>query len=109
MKDLAALRARFEQDAPAVRLGSLASNLNRLAWHADKGSYAVAAPIIRESKYFIEWTAAEWPLDVQFQLADIQLAMACWERRWRQGDGVSALALQAREWSQVLLRSSGLL
>lgn len=60
MKDLNATRQRYLRDDLTVRLGGLAANLSRIKSFAghDANREAVES-MIEESKYFIEWTAAE--------------------------------------------------
>ncbi len=109
MKDVAALKARYEQDEPAVRLGGLASNLSRIAWFADQAKLAHATPVFRESKYFAEWAAPGCSADLQGLLAELQVELALWERRWERGSQPSRIAQDAQHWSATLLEASGLL
>ena len=60
MKDWKAIRERYLYDSLPVRLGGLAANLSRIKSFAshDANRDAVES-LIGESKYFIEWAAAE--------------------------------------------------
>ena len=109
MKDLAALQHRYQRDIPAVRLGGLASNLNRIAWCAEHDDQQQAHVVFRESKYFTEWAAPSCSFDQQVMLAELQLQLALWERGWARRFTPSAIATEAQRWSQQLLASSGLL
>jgi hypothetical protein len=109
MRTLAALKRRYEQDAPAVQLGGLASNLSRIAWHAQQGGERPAVRLFRESKYFTEWAAPRCPPDQQGLLAEVQLRLAMWERGWGSRLTPAAIAQEARQWSVELLETAGLL
>ena len=109
MKDWSILRARYQQDALAVQVGGLASNLNRIAWCAERSSREEAMRLFRESKYFTEWAAPSCTMDQQSLLAELQLQLALWERDWGCRVSPSAIADEAKRWSAKLLESSGLL
>jgi hypothetical protein len=108
MTDLTALKTRYQQDAPAVQLGGIASNLSRIAWHAERTDAAGLARLFRESKYFTEWAAACCPPDYQELLAELQLQLAIWERGWGGRLDPVAIAQEAQDWSVRLLHISGL-
>ena len=60
MKDWAAIRERYLRDDLPVRLGGLAANLSRIkSFAAHDASRDAIESLIAESKFFIEWTAAE--------------------------------------------------
>jgi len=60
MKDWTAIRERYLRDNVPVRLGGLAANLSRIkSFSAHDASREAVESIIDESKFFIEWTAAE--------------------------------------------------
>jgi len=107
MKDWAALRARYQQDSLSIQLGGLASNLNRIAWHAEHGDRP-APSIFLESKYFTEWAAASCSLEQQGVLADVQRQLAVWERGWAHRVDGPTIAYEAHTWSTKLLKISGL-
>ena len=108
MRDWTALRQRYQQDEPAVRLGSLASNLNRIAWYAQRANQADAGAIFRESKYFTEWAAPRCDEVNLARLAQIQRALAAWERSWTDAPSRVGAASEAERWSDELLRVAGL-
>ena len=114
MKDWAAIRERYLQDHVAVRLGGLAANLSRIQSFAtyDTSREAVAS-VIEESKYFIEWTAAEAEVSTAAELVKLQIQLAGWQRNWghiwddpRQR---SQMAEESAAWSKRVLEMSGLL
>ena len=107
MRDLAALKQRYEQDRVAVQIGGLASNLSRIAWcmRRSEASAGLAA-MLRESKYFAEWAAARAPLETQEVLAEVQVELALWERKSAKGQFSPE---DADMWVQRLLRVSGLM
>lgn len=109
MRDLVSLKARYERDEPAVRLGGLASNLSRIAWCAQHAAKAEAASLFRESKYFTEWAAPACTLEVQGLLAELQVQLAVWERQWGKTLDALVVAQEAQGCASRLLASSGLL
>ena len=105
-----AIRQRFLQDPLPRRLGSLAADLARIASFAkDPRDREVVASLLEEGKWFAEWMAPDAPLETQVVLADIQLALAVWERRWRSGTPDHMMRTEARRKSDELLALSGLL
>lgn len=109
MTDFKRLKQRYEQDNTAVQLGGLASNLNRIAWCAQRNEQAQSAPLFRESKYFAEWAAPQCAPEQQNLLADVQLQLAIWERGWGSRILPATIAQEAQQWSLKLLELSGLL
>ena len=109
MKDWSALQQRYQQDALAIQLGGLASNLSRIAWCAKRANQQDAAPLFRESKYFAEWATPACPLEQQGLLAELQLQLAIWERAWGNRLSPESIAQDAQQWSAQLLEASGLL
>ena len=108
MKDMAALKSRYQRDDPAIRLGGLASNMARIGWFIEHGSPASLGNLFRESKYFVEWVAQDSSSDIQVILAELQLQLAIWERRWSSGQSMTLIVPEAQRWSQELLARSGL-
>jgi hypothetical protein len=108
------IRDRFLRDPVPVRLGGLAANLNRIRSFIDQDAgRATVESVIDESKYFIEWTAADTEIDTAAELVELQIELACWHLGW---DAIWAdvalrtgAALRASEWSERVLQRSGLL
>lgn len=105
-----AIRERFLRDPLPGRLGSLAADLARIASFSEnpKNQRAVAS-LLEEGKYFAEWAAPDAPLETQAVLAEVQLALAVWERNWRKGSPVAMMGADAKRKSDELLALSGLI
>ena len=108
MKDVADLKRRYEQDSSAVQLGGLASNLARIAWHAQRNDKP-GSSLFRESKYFAEWAAPGCSPEGQALLAQVQLLLALWEPRWGKALDPARIAQEAEQCSERLLTSAGLI
>lgn len=114
MKDWTAIRERYLRDNFPVRLGGLAANLSRIKSFAanDAGRDAVES-LIAESKFFIEWTAAEAEINAAAELVELQIQLARWQYNWAHiwDDRVQRrnVAEQSAAWSQRVLEMSGLL
>jgi len=109
---LASLRTRFLKESPRMRLGHLAADLARIASFASQGAVAQAKPIIRESKFFAEWTADQSELEVQQLLSDLQSLLARKEReisRWAENAAIlQSAAKEMKRTSEELLKLAGL-
>ena len=104
------IRDRYLQDPLPIRLGGLAADLARIAsWADNPKNHRAVAGLLEESKYFCEWAAPDAPLEVQEALAEVQLQLAIWHRRWLNGESDPRMQEDARRWSDHLLRLSGLL
>jgi len=110
MKDWLEIKARYDKDSLAIKIGGLASNLARIHWMFERNQPAAKIePMIKESKYFTEWAAETTDIEVQMLLAEIQLDLALWERRLVRGDSLAVIEQAPKVWSQRLLKSVGLL
>jgi len=103
------IRQRFLRDPLPKRLGSLAADLARISSFAEnpKNRQAVTS-LLEEGKHFAEWAAPDAPLETQVVLADIQLALAVWEREWLRGKPVPTMRADAERKSEALLILAGL-
>ncbi len=114
MRDQTAVRERYLRDDLAIRLGGLAANLLRVKAFCehDANRDAVEA-LIDESKFFIEWTAAEAEVEAGAELVELQVQLAGWQRQWASiwadPERRRAVAQQSRAWSERVLSLSGLL
>ena len=80
------IRVRYMRDGLPVRLGGLAANLSRIKSFASLEGNCEAverltlAPArsagVGESKYFIEWTAAEAKVSAAAELVELQVQLA---------------------------------
>ena len=114
MKNLEQKRERYLKDPLPVRLGGLAADLARIASSARhaQGSASVAE-MIEESRYLIEWTAAEAEPEIAGELVDIQRLLTLWRSAWPEAQHSKTqrtlLSVQAKKWSDQILGYSGLL
>ena len=114
MKDQQMIRERYLRDDLPVRLGGLAANLRRIKSFAAKDTNQAAVEnLIDESKFFIEWSAAEAETAKAAELVELQIQLARWQHRWSRiwPDAVlrAQMAEQSRIWSDRVLSLSGLL
>ena len=109
MSAVAERQARYQREAPTAQLGHLGSNLSRIASLLDHPQeQQTLLQVFRESEYFVEWTATHWPFEIQDLLLQLQVRLAMWRRVWpRLGDKREfrlAVAREAEQWSEILLR-----
>jgi hypothetical protein len=114
MRDWVSLQKRYLRDELPVRLGGLAANLARVKSFSDHPDHRdIVKNLLEESKFFIEWTAPDAGVELQAELAKLQLQLACWQLNWKNiwDDPVqrAAVAGKARIWSEWVLEISGLL
>jgi len=73
----------------------------------------VVEGLIEESKFFIEWTAADAEVSTAAELVELQVQLARWQRNWASiwADAMQRkqVAEQAYHWSKRVLKMSGLL
>ncbi|MFC1562310.1 hypothetical protein ACFL6I_00450 [candidate division KSB1 bacterium] len=108
------LRSRYLQDTIPTRIGGLAANLARMASFSKHDDHQkVVTATIQESKWFIEWTAGELSIDETAELIILQSQLARWElqshKEWKNMQWRQELERNSRQWSERLLRMSGLL
>ena len=114
MNNLKERRDRYMQDPVPIRLGGLAANLARVSSFANKsGTKEAVDGLLEESQHFIEWTAAETQNETTAELAELQITLAIWRRRWAancddQGNRIE-ISQQAKHFSDLVLMRSGLL
>ncbi len=113
MKDLEPIRQRLMREIPQKRLGHLAADLLRIANFIESGSADEAKPIIRESKWFVEWIVPEADLETQQLLVTAQSFLARREIQWsswiQNKQEVQGTASTVRNWSNELLKRGGFL
>lgn len=103
------IRERYLRDPLPIRLGGLAADLARIASFAgNPRNHRAVASLLEESKYFAEWAAPDAPLEIQEQLAEVQVSVALWQLDWENGQAASSIGEQAQRWSNRLLELSGL-
>ena len=105
---------RFLRDPLPIRLAGLAASLARIASSArrETGGEAVVL-MLEESRYFIEWTAAEAKPEIAAELVDIQRMLTAWRQAWPEAHRSqiqrTLLSIQAKKWSDQVLGYSGML
>ena len=109
-----AIQERYIRDGLPVRLGGLAANLSRIkSFAAHDASREAVESLIEESKFFIEWTAAEVESEAAAVLVELQVQLARWQCQWAQiwSDPIRRrqVAEEASVWSKRVLELSGLL
>jgi hypothetical protein len=114
MKDRTAIRERYLRDNLPVRLGGLAANLSRInSFTARETGCAAVESMIDESKFFIEWTAADAEAHTAEVLVELQVQLARWHQNWARiwsdPHQRAQVVEQSRTWSQRVLEMSGLL
>lgn len=114
MKDWTTIQERYLRDAVPIRLGGLAANLRRIkSFATQEASREAVASLIEESKHFIEWTARDAQVETAAQLVELQVQLARWQQRWPQiwldSTQRQQIAEHSSEWSERVLRLSGLL
>ena len=114
MKDRSAIRGRYLRDALPVRLGGLAANLSRIkSFAVHEASREAVESLIDESKYFIEWTAADAEIQTAAELVALQIQLARWQcswsRVWVDIEQRRRFAEESSVWSKRVLELSGLL
>ena len=114
MKNQDRRRERYIKDPLPIRLAGLAADLGRLSSSARRiTGNASVAEMLEESRYFIEWTAAEAEPEIAAELVDIQRMLTAWCKAWPEAQHSQAqrilLSVQAKSWSDQVLEYSGLL
>ena len=114
MSSWVTIRDRYLQDDVGVRLGGLAANLLRIRSYSDRPDHSdVVSRLVRESALFIEWTACDVEMAHLADLALLQRQLVHWHHEWQavwsNSESRASMAREAGEWSQRLLRMSGLL
>ncbi len=103
------IRERFLQDPLPIRLGGLAADLARISSFSENPSNRQAvASLLEEGKCFAEWAAPSAPLETQAVLAEIQVMLAVWQRRWANGLPIPDLHAEADRRAEQLLAIAGL-
>jgi hypothetical protein len=114
MRNLKSIQERYLRDDLSVRLGGLAANLARIkSFSGHAGAKEIVRTILKESKFFVEWTAPQAGLEVQIELIELQRQLVQWEWDWEHiwADPIKRDAMRDEmgRWSQRVLDISGLL
>ncbi len=113
MSDLARIKERYLRDDLPVRLGNLAANLARVSvFLTNPANHRAVDSLLTESKFFIEWSAAETEVEIAAELIEMQVQIARWQIRLTSILNDPAhqvqVAEQAQQWSKRVLHVSGL-
>jgi hypothetical protein len=113
MENLLRIKERYMRDDLPRRLGGLAANLARISSSArHSGGAESVARMLEESRYFIEWTAAETEPEVAAELVDIQMMLSLWRSAWPEAQHNhlqrTLLSFSAKKWADRVLQYSGL-
>jgi len=108
------IKERYMRDDLPVRLGNLAANLARMgSFITNPTHHQTVNDLFTESKFFIEWTAAETETEVAAELVELQIQLARWQLRLHNilSDATQQahVAGQLRNWSNRVLHVSGLM
>jgi len=114
MKNFESIRQRYLQDPLPIRLGGIAADLARIASASGNPSnFRAVSSMLRESAYFIEWTAPDTPLETQVKLVDLQILLASWFQQlsefYQNPSEYEKFIKQSKQWSDEILNLSGLL
>jgi len=114
MKDWTAKRERYLRESVPTRLGELAASLARIrSFSNNELNRDAVVYLIKESKFFIEWTAIDAGIDQAAELVELQVQLAHWQLNWSTiwADDAQRkkVADQAKVWSDRVLKMSGLL
>ena len=106
LERLEIIRQRFTVDRVEIQLAGLAANLARVSSFIDNPANAKAvSSLLLESKFMIEWIASNVSLEIQEQLAELQLELALWSQQCLNSEEIS---IQAERWSERVLEMSGI-
>jgi hypothetical protein len=105
MGNIEEVRKRFLKNNLAVRLGCIAADLARMnSFSRMPNNRKAVQDLIEESKFFVEWTAPQAPLEIQVELVNLQLQLALLGRL----SNKSEIARFGNRWSKRILALSGL-
>jgi hypothetical protein len=113
-RDWNRVQTRYLRDATPVRLGGITSNLSRVKSCAkNEANFNVVMGLIEETRWFIEWSGPETEIETAAYLVDVQRGLTRWKsrlaERWSNPEERIRLSEQAAEWSEQVLKLSGLL
>lgn len=106
MQNSEEIKKRFLKSNLSIRLGCIASNLARIeSFSKMPNNQKVINDLIKESKFFIEWTTPEVNLDIQVELVNTQIQLALWNYLKNQ----KQISKDAGRLSEKILKLSGLI
>jgi hypothetical protein len=104
-------QAQFQKHDIPTRLKHLAAHLNKIKLVSTETTQPdEAKSLIRESQYFIEWTAPEMEIDIAVELVDLARALSRWKLNWESiwcdSAALTQVAIEAESWSQRVSQMS---
>ncbi|MBD2576777.1 hypothetical protein [Oscillatoria sp. FACHB-1406] len=107
-------KQRYIIDQLPIRLGGIAANLARVnSFGKNPKNSKLVASLLRESAWFIEWSAPDTSLEFALELVEIQRQivrwLADWSRIWNDELEREIVLAKSQNWSESLLIRSGLL
>ena len=111
--NLVSIKERFMKESFNRRLGHLASDLARITSFLDNPKNTkTVSDILEESKYFIEWMAADAPYLIQELFSEMQLKLALWHyyllNDKYDSRVMDELRTSTKNWSNQLIELSGI-
>ncbi|WP_293065172.1 hypothetical protein [Okeania sp. SIO2B3] len=77
MRNWKRMKERYLRDEIPVRLGNLASNLARIKSRCQSTvNQELVENLLKESEFFIEWTAPDTEVEVAAELVELQITLA---------------------------------
>lgn len=110
-RDWSTSQEKFLQIEPLHRLGHIASNLSRIRSRAvsDREYENGINVLVEESCHYIDWTLPDVDSEIVLDLKQLREFLGQWQLLWGEQEARSEIATQAQQWSDRLLRYSGLL
>jgi hypothetical protein len=114
LKEWTVVHERHMRDTLPVRVGGIASNLSHIKFAAmHEENCALVLRLIEETRWFIEWSGPETEIETAAYLVEVQRGLTRWKsrlaERWSNPEERARLSEQASEWSEQVLKLSGLL
>ncbi|MBW4617230.1 MAG: hypothetical protein KME21_29145 [Desmonostoc vinosum HA7617-LM4] len=106
----------FMQDDVSTRLHHLAAHLSQIhSMWTENSSKDLMLPLVRQSRYFIEWTVPDMvkadDIDQACELVDLVRLMTNWlfnwEQMWTDAQQKQSAANQTQDWLRRVLEISG--
>ncbi|MDY7008147.1 MAG: hypothetical protein SWX82_30515 [Cyanobacteriota bacterium] len=114
MRNWKRMKERYLRDEISIRLGNIASNLARIKSRCQStANQEMVENLLKESEFFIEWTAPDTEVEIAAELVDLQVTLARWQYNWasiwNDSELRNEVSQKANVWSEKLLDLSGLL
>ena len=112
MTELIQKQNLFVQNNIATRLKKIANNLDQIrSLDTSLTNPDFAINLIRESQFFIEWTADQMDIDQAAELVEVGRVLAYWKLNWEKicsdATSLAQVIQEAGIWSKRVLEISG--